>query len=151
MDGCDDELTNITDAVCWTEILPEETMSKIWESQYFDNDEIFMESQQNVTNSFVKYAPCRYCDAVSVDYNQRNLKLIQQTPADPASITINQPVFDNLNFNLNRLSDTCNLEKVDLPGNQFNKATQVIIYYIFQPRIKIYLYDILSYCFILGV
>ena len=141
MTGCIDEQKNMTDNDCWTTILPEETMSKIWESQYFDNDEIFMESPQNVTHSGksscmlrhninritlgVKYAPCRYCDAVSAEYTQSHLKLIQQTPADPAEIFINQPKFDNLNFKLNRLSDTCSLENVDLPGNQFSKATQV--------------------------
>ena len=53
------------------------------------------------------------------------MKIIQQTPADPASIEVNQPLFGDLNFNLARMKDTCSLEKVDLPGNQFNKATQV--------------------------
>merc|ERR1711990_760224 len=54
--------------------------------------------------------------------------LIQQTPADPASIDANEPRFDDLNLNLGRMKDTCSLENVDLPGNQFNKATQVFNY-----------------------
>ena len=56
---------------------------------------------------------------------KNDLKLIQQTPADPASIEVNEPCFDDLNFNLGRMEDTCSLKNVDLPGNQFNKATQV--------------------------
>ena len=63
---------------------------------------------------------------MSLEYAKNDLKLIQQTPADPASIEANEPRFDDLNFNLGRMEDTCSLEKVDLPGNQFNKATQVI-------------------------
>jgi len=73
----------------------------------------------------IKYAPCRFCDSVSLKFSKNNLKLIQQTPADPASIEVRQPIFDDLNFNLGRMDDTCSLEQVDLPGNQFNKATQV--------------------------
>ena len=79
-----------------------------------------------------KYAPCRFCDVVSLEHARSDLKLIQQTPADPASITINQPVFDHLNLDLKRLTDNCGLEKVDLPGNQFNKATQVIQMFVCQ-------------------
>lgn len=78
-----------------------------------------------LTTLEIKYAPCRFCDAVSFEYAKNNLKIIQQTPADPASIEVNQPLFGDLNFNLARMKDTCSLEKVDLPGNQFNKATQV--------------------------
>ena len=63
---------------------------------------------------------------MSLEYAKNDLKLIQQTPADPASIDANEPRFDDLNFNLGRMKDTCSLENVDLPGNQFNKATQVI-------------------------
>ena len=73
----------------------------------------------------IKYAPCRFCDSVSLSHNQNDLKLIQQTSSDSAKITSQQPVFDNLNFDLARLKNTCSLEKVDLPGNQFNRATQV--------------------------
>jgi len=62
---------------------------------------------------------------VSLEFSKNNLKLIQQTPADPASIEVREPIFDDLSFNLGRMQDTCSLEKVDLPGNQFNKATQV--------------------------
>ena len=62
---------------------------------------------------------------MSLEFSKNNLKLIQQTPADPASIEVREPIFDDLNFNLGRMEDTCSLEKVDLPGNQFNKATQV--------------------------
>ena len=62
---------------------------------------------------------------MSLEYAKNDLKLIQQTPADPASIEVNEPRFDDLNFNLGRMKDTCSLENVDLPGNQFNKATQV--------------------------
>ena len=86
-----------------------------------------------------KYAPCRFCDVVSLEHARSDLKLIQQTPADPASITINQPVFDHLNLDLKRLTDNCGLEKVDLPGNQFNKATQVIFSKYSFPKLLVFI------------
>ena len=138
---CIDAQSNMTDVSCWKTILDDSQMSYIWQKQYFNNSEIFMESPQDVTHTgncisqikstswflAAKYAPCRFCDVVSLEHARSDLKLIQQTPADPASITINQPVFDHLNLDLKRLTDNCGLEKVDLPGNQFNKATQVIL------------------------
>ena len=52
---------------------------------------------------------------MSLEYAKNDLKLIQQTPADPASIEVNEPRFDDLNFNLGRMEDTSSLENVDLP------------------------------------
>ena len=48
---CIDAQTNMTDDSCWSNILSDAQMNNIWEEQYFNNDEIFMESPQDVTHS----------------------------------------------------------------------------------------------------
>ena len=48
---CIDAQTNTTDDSCWSNILSDAQMNNIWEEQYFNNDEIFMESPQDVTHS----------------------------------------------------------------------------------------------------
>ena len=42
---------NLTDDSCWSTILTADQMKYIWEDQYFNNSEIFMESPQDVTHS----------------------------------------------------------------------------------------------------
>ena len=48
---CIDVRANMTDDLCWSYILSDEQMEYIWEEQYFNNTEIFMESPQDVTHS----------------------------------------------------------------------------------------------------
>ena len=49
--NCTDVQANMTDDSCWSNILSDEVMDYIWEKQYFNNTEIFMESPQDVTHS----------------------------------------------------------------------------------------------------
>ena len=41
----------MTDVSCWKTILDDSQMSNIWQKQYFNNSEIFMESPQDVTHT----------------------------------------------------------------------------------------------------
>jgi len=51
---CIDAQSNMTDVSCWKTILDDSQMSNIWQKQYFNNSEIFMESPQDVTHTSFK-------------------------------------------------------------------------------------------------
>ena len=56
---CIDVRANMTDDPCWSNILSDEQMEYIWERQYFNNTEIFMESPQDVTHSGMSKNRCQ--------------------------------------------------------------------------------------------